>query len=141
MHWIWGRGLASSYFAESQVPQGHFTGLEIQEESAALARRSVAYNGLDADISIETGDIREAAKTFGASSFDVVTTKPALYDRKSWSRRGKHGKDHCPPRNPLHTGGCDLPGSLCSGAEREILHGTQAISSGGNYVNHGKIQD
>lgn len=61
---------------KARYPQGHFTGLEIQEESAALARRSVAYNGLDADISIETGDIREAAKTFGASSFDVVTTNP-----------------------------------------------------------------
>lgn len=54
----------------------HFTGLEIQEESASMARRSVAYNHLEEDISICTGDIKEAAKLFGAASFDVVTSNP-----------------------------------------------------------------
>lgn len=37
----------------------HFTGLEIQEESADMARRSVAYNGLEKKIEIVTGDIKE----------------------------------------------------------------------------------
>lgn len=54
----------------------HFTGLEIQEESADMARRSVALNDLEQDISIITGDIKEAAKIFGAASFDVVTCNP-----------------------------------------------------------------
>ena len=36
----------------------HFTGLEIQEESADMARRSVAFNHLEQDISIITGDIK-----------------------------------------------------------------------------------
>lgn len=54
----------------------HFTGLEIQEESADMARRSVALNDLEEDISIVTGDIKEAAKIFGAASFDVVTCNP-----------------------------------------------------------------
>ena len=48
----------------------HFTGLEIQEESADMARRSVAFNHLEQDISIITGDIKEAAEIFGAASFD-----------------------------------------------------------------------
>ena len=69
---------------KARYPRGHFTGLEIQEESAALARRSVAYNKLEKDIAIETGDIREAVKIFGASSFDVVTTNPPYMI-------GKHG--------------------------------------------------
>lgn len=54
----------------------NFTGLEIQEESADMARRSVAYNHLEDSIFIVTGDIREAAARFGAASFDVVTCNP-----------------------------------------------------------------
>lgn len=53
-----------------------FTGLEIQEESADMARRSVAYNHLEESVSILTGDIKEAAALFGAASFDVVTCNP-----------------------------------------------------------------
>ena len=41
-----------------------------------MASRSVAYNGLQDKISIVTGDLKDAAKLFGASSFDVVTSNP-----------------------------------------------------------------
>ena len=54
----------------------HFTGLEIQEECADMALRSVAYNGLESAIDIVCGDIKEAAEIFGAASFDVVTSNP-----------------------------------------------------------------
>ena len=53
-----------------------FTGLEIQEESADMARRCVAYNHLEESVSIVTGDIKEAAALFGAASFDAVTCNP-----------------------------------------------------------------
>ena len=42
----------------------------------AAARRSVAYNHLEDKVSIVTGDIKDASKIFGASSFDVITTNP-----------------------------------------------------------------
>ncbi len=54
----------------------HYTGLEIQEESADMARRSVRYNGLEEKIDIITGDIREASGIFGPASFQVVTVNP-----------------------------------------------------------------
>lgn len=54
----------------------HLTGLEIQEESADMARRSVKGNSLEEKIDIVTGDIKEASKIFGAASFDVVTSNP-----------------------------------------------------------------
>ena len=54
----------------------HFTGLEIQEECAEMARRSVEYNGLGSEITIVRGDIKEAAEIFGAASFHVVTCNP-----------------------------------------------------------------
>jgi tRNA1Val (adenine37-N6)-methyltransferase len=54
----------------------HYTGLEIQEAMAEMARRSVALNHLEEKISIVTGDIKEASRLFGAASFDVVTSNP-----------------------------------------------------------------
>jgi tRNA1Val (adenine37-N6)-methyltransferase len=54
----------------------HYTGLEIQEEMAEMAGRSVALNHLEEKISIVTGDIKEASRLFGAASFDVVTSNP-----------------------------------------------------------------
>ncbi len=53
-----------------------FTGLEIQEESADMARRSVIHNHLEEKVKIVTGDIKEAANMFGPVSFDVITTNP-----------------------------------------------------------------
>lgn len=52
------------------------TGIEIQEESAELARRSVLMNGLSGIINIVTGDIKDTADIFGRASFDVVTVNP-----------------------------------------------------------------
>lgn len=61
---------------EAKTEGEHFTGLEIQAESADMARRSVALNGLEEKIEIVTGDIKDASERFGASSFDVITTNP-----------------------------------------------------------------
>ncbi len=61
---------------EAKTESGDFTALEIQEESADMARRSVSYNHLDDKIKIVTGDIKDASKIFGASSFQVITTNP-----------------------------------------------------------------
>ena len=54
----------------------HFTGLEIQPESAEMARRSVAYNHLEEKIEIVTGDIKEAGRLFQPAFFDVITVNP-----------------------------------------------------------------
>lgn len=61
---------------EAKTEGEHFTGLEIQPESADMAKRSVRYNHLEEKISIEIGNIKDASSQFGASSFDVVTTNP-----------------------------------------------------------------
>ena len=53
-----------------------FVGLEIQEESADMARRSVLHNHLEKQVEIVTGDIKEAAQIFGPVSFDVITVNP-----------------------------------------------------------------
>ena len=61
---------------KAKTKGAHFTGLEIQKESADMARRSVVLNGLEKDIEIVTGDIKDASELFGASSFDIITTNP-----------------------------------------------------------------
>lgn len=61
---------------EAKTQGRHFTGLELQAESADMARRSVRLNDLQDKIDIVTGNIKDASAVFGASSFDVVTTNP-----------------------------------------------------------------
>ena len=60
----------------AKTEASHFTALEIQEESADMARRSVALNGLSEKITIVTGDIKKATQIFGKAVFDVVTSNP-----------------------------------------------------------------
>lgn len=61
---------------EAKTQAAHFTGLEIQEKSADMARRSVALNQLSEKIDIVTGDIKEADTLFSSASFDVITSNP-----------------------------------------------------------------
>ncbi len=61
---------------EAKTEAAHLTGLEVQEESADMARRSVSLNGLSDKIDIVTGDIKEADKLFKSASFDVITCNP-----------------------------------------------------------------
>ncbi len=61
---------------EAKTQAAHISAIEIQEESADMARRSVRLNGLENKIDILTGDLREADKFFDAASFDVITCNP-----------------------------------------------------------------
>ena len=61
---------------EAKNPGLHYTGLEVQEESADMARRSVAHNGLENKIDIVTGDIKEASHIFGNDSYEVIVSNP-----------------------------------------------------------------
>ena len=60
----------------AKTKAGHLTALEIQEESADIARRSVSMNGLQEKIEVVTGDIKEASVLFGKATFEVVTCNP-----------------------------------------------------------------
>lgn len=61
---------------EAKTEGRHFTGLEIQPQSADMARRSVALNHLEDKIAIVEGDIKIASSLFGKAVFDVITTNP-----------------------------------------------------------------
>lgn len=61
---------------EAKTRAAHLTGLEIQTESADMARRSVALNHLEQKIDIVEGDIKSASSIFQKASFQVVTVNP-----------------------------------------------------------------
>ena len=88
---------------KSKTAGRHFTGLEIQEEFAEMAERSVRYNHMEEDVSIVQGDIKEAAGIFGAASFHVVTCNPPYMI-------GQHGltNPHMPKAIARHEVLCTL---------------------------------
>jgi len=61
---------------EAKTDGEHFTALEIQPDSANMARRSVILNNLSEKINIVDGDIKEASNIFGKGVFNVVTVNP-----------------------------------------------------------------
>ncbi len=61
---------------EAKTAGSKFIGLEIQPDSADLARRSVTMNGTEDKISIITGDMKEAADLLGKNCYNVVVSNP-----------------------------------------------------------------
>ena len=117
----------------------HFTGLEIQEECAEMAARSVKYNNLEDRVSIRQGDIKEAVSIFGAASFHVVTCNPPYMI-------GQHGltNPHMPKAIARHEILCTLEdvvsqASKRSWRQRTFLHGTQTVQTDRNYAGFDEI--
>jgi tRNA1Val (adenine37-N6)-methyltransferase len=54
-------------------PEARVQGVEAQEVSVALARRSLAFNGLEARVTVTHGDLREVPEE---RAFDLVTGTP-----------------------------------------------------------------
>ena len=102
----------------------HFTALEIQEEIAKMAARSVAMNHLEEKIEIVNGDIKEASRIFGGASFDVVTTNPPYMN-------DAHGL-----KNPTEVKAISRHEVLCT-LEDVVREGAKVLKSGGRmYMVH-----
>lgn len=61
---------------EAKTEGSSFVGLEIQEESAKMAERSVAMNNLSDKIQIINGDIKDVKNIFKSEEADVVVSNP-----------------------------------------------------------------
>jgi len=70
-----GTGIISILLAE-KTEAASIVGLEIQEEIAEMAQRSVKMNCLEDRVKIVCGDIKDSVDLFGASSFDAVVSNP-----------------------------------------------------------------
>ncbi len=60
----------------ARVPGLSITGIEVQPELCAMAQRSVALNGLEAQINIVCGDLRDIKSMVGAGLDAVVCNPP-----------------------------------------------------------------
>ena len=105
---------------EAKTKAAYLAGLEIQEDSADMARRSVRLNHLEEKIEIITGDIKEAVSLFGAASFDVVTCNPPYMTEK-------HGLAN--PSEPKAIARHEL---LCT-LEDVICQAAKLLRPGGNF--------
>lgn len=54
-------------------------GVELQERLVHMAQRSVEYNGLEEQIRIIEGDVKEIPARLGVEKFDVVTCNPPYF--------------------------------------------------------------
>lgn len=105
---------------EAKTRAAHLTGLEIQEESADMAMRSVALNNLQDKIAIVQGDLREAGTLFGAASFDVVTCNPPYMTSKHGLQN--HGEPKAIARHEI----------LCT-LEDVVSQAAGLLKPGGNF--------
>ncbi len=67
---------AKSAKSTRSTSPAHFTALEVQAESAEMAAKSVALNGLEEHIKIVNGDLKKASELFDRHSFNIVTCNP-----------------------------------------------------------------
>lgn len=100
---------------EAKTEGSHFTGLEIQEESAEMACRSVLLNNLQEKITINLGDVRKTEELYRASSFDVVTVNPPYMNNGGGLKNG-----YSPKTIARHEVLCSLE-DVISAAERLLV--------------------
>jgi len=62
-----------------RLPGARVVAVEAQEQSVALARRSVSFNGLDGRIRVVHGDVRDPSVLEGEEPFDLVTASPPYF--------------------------------------------------------------
>ena len=105
---------------KARTKGSHFTGLEIQDINVDMARRSVEYNQIQADVEIIQGDIKEASAIFGGASFDVVTTNPPYMNEN-------HGL-----QNPESHKAIARHEILCT-LEDVVREGAKVLKSGGKF--------
>jgi len=61
---------------EAKTDGEHFTGLEIQEDIAEMAGRSVNINSLSERVHIKCGDLKNCLSYYPPSSFNLITCNP-----------------------------------------------------------------
>lgn len=60
----------------AKTDTGNICGIEIQEDIAEMARRSVEYNKLESRVHIIQGDLKNASDIYGKTRFDRITCNP-----------------------------------------------------------------
>ena len=67
----------------AQQPELHVTGVELQEEFAAAARKNAEENGLEGRFTVLTGDLRQIRSLLPANGFRTVVSNPPYFPANS----------------------------------------------------------
>jgi tRNA1(Val) A37 N6-methylase TrmN6 len=121
-----------------RFPAARVEGLEAEPEKAALARRSLSWNGCANRCAVHLGDLRDASAPVG--SFDLVTgtppylprgtaTEPARADRGPWHFEHRGGiEDYCHAAARRLAPGAPLV--VCAGSVQEARVERAAADAG-----------
>ncbi len=109
-----------------RFPHAQGLGLEAQELSVELARRSIAWNGVEARCAVRHGDLRQATLVPEGSAFDLVTgTPPYLRPGTAMeSQRLQVGASHIELRGGLE--------DYCAAAARLLTPGGTFVTCAGS---------
>lgn len=104
-----------------RFPEARGVGVEAQTISVGLARRSIAWNGIEGRCSIRQGDLRDAATLPGGGVFDLVTATPPYLPPGSAhaSRRAQWAACHIEQRGGVEAY-CDAAARLLGAAGRFV---------------------
>jgi tRNA1Val (adenine37-N6)-methyltransferase len=100
-----------------RFPEARVVGIEAQELSAAMARRSLAYNGADARCEVRLGDLRDPAMLPEGAAFELVTGTPPYFPI---GEGVESAKPQCAPCRFEHKGGAE---DYCAAAARALAPG------------------
>lgn len=75
----------------AEYPEAHFTALEIQPESADMAKRSMELNSLETSINVLEKDIKSVPDEFPKACANLVTSNPPYMP----NLHGKQNPDDC----------------------------------------------
>ena len=87
-----------------RFPEARCVGVEAQEVSAAMARRSLAWNGAAARAEVRLGDLRDETSFAPGERFDLVTGTPPYFPR---GQGVESEKVQCAPCRFEHRGGVE----------------------------------
>lgn len=76
-----GTGILPLLFS-AKTEAKHIDALEVQGDSADMARRSVLWNNLQDKIEIYEGDVKTASERFGKCTYDVISVNPPYMNDK-----------------------------------------------------------
>lgn len=101
-------------------PDARLIGVEAQAISAALARRSIRYDGCEYRVEIAVGDLRDAA-LLPADSFDLITGTPPYF------APGTHTRSEAVQRGPCRH-------ELRGGVEDYVRAAAGRLAASGRFV-------
>lgn len=84
-----------------KLPEATVLGIEAQADRAAMARRSIAYNGVEARCTVRIGDLRELS---AGQKFDLITGTPPYFPPGTGTESAQM---HAAPCRFEHRGGVE----------------------------------